>query len=330
MMLWTTTGKGAKCDICPHECNLAEGQHGLCKSRVNRGGKIISEVYGHLCALNIDPVEKKPLLHFHQGSNCLSIASTGCNLACRNCQNWEVSQAMPSEVNSIDMSPEHLIMMCISKRCRTIAYTYTEPLTWYEYTRDCAELAHRHGISNILVSAGYINPAPLKEIAPLIDAANIDLKSFSNEIYQKINHASLAPVLATLVTLLKAGTWLEITNLVIPGINDDEELIRQMCRWLKENGFADCPLHFSRFFPNYMMRDTQPTPLKTLLMAHDIAIDEGMHFVYIGNVGEIEGENTTCPDCGKILVRRDGYTVLDNRIKSGCCPDCGTKIAGIW
>ena len=324
------TEKGAQCVICPHNCNLAEGQYGICRNRVNHDGIICSEAYGHLCAFNIDPVEKKPLLHFFPGSQCLSVASTGCNLRCQNCQNWETSQVSAADVHFISMSPERLVEYCLEEGCLSIAYTYTEPLTYYEYVYDVARLAHEHGIKNILVSAGYVNKDPIRNLSLYLDAANIDLKSFSDDLYVKVNYGHLQPILDTLLILRDAGVWLEITNLLIPLINDDAEMIKRMCHWLVKNGFASNPLHFSRFFPMYKMDKLSPTPLASLLKARDIAQDEGMQYVYIGNVGEMEGENTICPVCHKQLVRRKGFDVLENYIDKGQCKYCSALIAGRW
>jgi pyruvate formate lyase activating enzyme len=281
---YTTTAKGVRCDLCPHGCNLAEGQHGLCRSRVNHGGKLYSAVYGRPCSIAIDPVEKKPLYHFHPGTKCLSIACTGCNLACRFCQNYEISQASPDEVEDTDLPPEKVVDLCIRHNLKSIAYTYTEPLTYYEYVRDCARLAHEHELLNILVSAGYINQKPLEAIAPYIDAANIDLKSFSDDIYRHVSNATLQPVLDTLLTLKRAGVWVEITNLIVPTVNDDMKMIGEMCRWLVDNGFAENPLHLSRFFPMYKMSQLQPTPISTMRQAQQIAADAGIKWVYLGNV----------------------------------------------
>jgi pyruvate formate lyase activating enzyme len=328
--LYHTTDKGVQCDVCPHACHLAEGQYGICHSRVNRQGILISEGYGRPCALNIDPIEKKPLLHYHPGSRCLSVASTGCNFSCLNCQNADISQVKPSDVSSIDLPPEKLVDECAAHHCPAIAYTYTEPLTFFEYTYDSACLAHERGIGNIIVSAGYVNEAPLRQLCKVIDAANIDLKSFSDDIYKQVSHGTLAPVLRTLKILKDEGVWLEITNLLIPALNDDATMLHRMCHWLFTNDFEDTPLHFSRFFPMYKMDKLPPTPLSTLTMARTIAQQEGIRFVYIGNAPDIEGENTYCPQCHRLLLRRDGYDILANHLKDGCCPSCGTPIPGRW
>lgn len=324
------TEKGAQCVICPHNCNLSEGQYGVCRTRVNHDGLICSEVYGRLCAFNMDSVEKKPLLHFLPGSQCLSVASAGCNFRCRNCQNWEISQVSSAEVHSISMTPDRLVSTCLEEGCPSIAFTYTEPLTYYEYIYDTARLAHEQGLKTILVSAGYANKEPIRHLAPYLDAANIDLKSFSDEIYVKVNGGHLQPVLDTLHILKDAGVWLEVTNLLIPTVNDDATMIREMCCWLAANGFASFPLHFSRFFPMYKMEQLQSTPLESLLTARDIAKSEGLQYVYIGNAEEMEGENTLCPVCHKLLVRRRGYEVQENHIRDGRCSFCGYIVSGRW
>lgn len=280
---WHESDGYAICGLCPHGCRIAEGKAGICGSRVNRKGKLYSAVYGYPCALAIDPVEKKPLYHFLPGTTCLSFSCVGCNLRCKGCQNWSISQAAPGSEKEY-WAPEELVDLAIKKGCPSIAYTYTEPLTWYEYCFDTARLAHEKGLYNILVSAAYINPEPLREIAPLIDAANIDLKYFSDEFYRKVSGAGLKPVLDALLLLRDAGVHLEITNLLIPGINDEEAMIRAMCKWLSSNGLSNAPLHFSRFFPNHKLDTTPPTPLKTLHLARSIAREQGLTTIHLGNV----------------------------------------------
>ena len=273
-----------ECELCPHHCRVAEGKSGICRSRRNQGGQLVSEVYGKPCSLAIDPIEKKPLYHFHPGTTCLSIACTGCNFRCKNCQNHEISQVEPAEVRHYDLKPEEVVGLCLQHHCPGIAYTYTEPLTYLEYVTDTARLAHEAGLWNILVTAGYVCQEPLKDLLPHLDAANIDLKSFSDEIYMRISGGHLNPVLDTILAMRDAGVWIELTNLVIPGVNDDMEMIRRMCRWMKDNGLTSAPLHFSRFFPHYQMEDTPPTPLHTLRAAKQIAEEEGIQYVYLGNV----------------------------------------------
>ena len=273
-----------ECQLCPHHCRMADGKTGLCRSRKNKGGVLVSEVYGKPCSLAIDPIEKKPLYHFHPGTTCLSMACTGCNFRCHNCQNYEISQVQPSEVDHYDLSPEAVVELCLEHHCPGIAYTYTEPLTYLEYITDTARLAHKAGLWNILVTAGYVCQEPLNDLLPHLDAANIDLKSFSDDIYMKVSGGHLQPVLDTILAMHGAGVWIELTNLVIPGVNDDRQMIRKMCRWIAANGLADNPLHFSRFFPKYKMRNIPPTPLQTLKEAEQIALEEGIKYVYLGNV----------------------------------------------
>ena len=285
---WKPAENGVICELCPHRCHIQEGKSGICRSRVCSEGKLWTTVYGRPCSIAIDPVEKKPLYHFKPGTECLSLACTGCNFRCLNCQNWEISQAGPEDVDSGDWTPEEIVSETVRRHLPSIAYTYTEPLTWWEYVHDISVKAHEAGLANILVSAGYVNPEPLKALAPLIDAANIDLKSLSDETYRKVSGGSLAPVLESLAILRDAGTELEITNLVIPGVNDSEEQLKALCSWLSGNGFAGCPLHFSRFFPRYRMQNAAPTPVSTLKLARSIAHAAGILNVHLGNVPEDE------------------------------------------
>ena len=274
-----------ECLLCPHHCHIANGKTGICRSRRNENAVLVSEAYGRPCSLAIDPIEKKPLYHFHPGTKCLSIACTGCNFRCLNCQNYEISQVSPSEVGHYELSPEAVVELCFKHHCPGIAFTYTEPLTYLEYITDTARLAHEAGLWNILVTAGYVCQEPLKDMLPYLDAANIDLKSFSDDIYMKVSGGHLQPVLDTILAMRDAGVWIELTNLLIPGINDDMPMIRQMCQWITSNSLADNPLHFSRFFPRYKMQDTPPTPIQTLKEAKRIALEEGIKHVYLGNVG---------------------------------------------
>ena len=277
-------GGVVECRLCPHHCHIAEGKTGICRSRRNHDGMLVSEVYGKPCALAIDPVEKKPLYHFHPGTTCLSLACTGCNFRCLNCQNHDISQVSPEQADHYDLLPEEVVSLCLKHHCPGIAYTYTEPLTYIEYITDTSRLAHKAGLWNILVTAGYVCQEPLADLLPYLDAANIDLKSFSDDIYKRVSGGHLQPVLDTILAMRDAGVWIELTNLVIPGINDDMQMIRQMCRWLADSQLAEAPLHFSRFFPRYKLQDIQPTPLHTLQAAKRIAEEEGMRYVYLGNV----------------------------------------------
>ncbi len=281
---WPLNDGRVECQLCPHHCKIANGKTGICRSRRNVEGILVSEVYGKPCSLAIDPIEKKPLYHFHPGTKCLSIACTGCNFRCLNCQNHEISQVSPSEVGHYDLSPSQIVELCLEQHCPGIAYTYTEPLTYLEYIVETARLAHEKGLWNILVTAGYVCQEPLNDLLPYLDATNIDLKSFSDDIYQKISGGHLQPVLDTILAMKTAGVWIELTNLIIPGVNDDMTMICQMCRWITDNGLADNPLHFSRFFPRYKMQEIPPTPIHTLKEAKNIAIEEGIKHVYLGNV----------------------------------------------
>ena len=273
-----------ECQLCPHHCHISNGKTGICRSRRNKDGVLVSEVYAKLCSLAIDPIEKKPLYHFHPGTKCLSIACTGCNFRCLNCQNHDISQVSPADVGHYDLSPQQVVDLCLEHHCPGIAYTYTEPLTYLEYIADTARLARKNGLWNILVTAGYVSQEPLNDLLPYLDAANIDLKSFSDDIYQKVSGGHLQPVLDTILAMQKAGVWIELTNLIIPDVNDDMTMIRQMCRWITDNGLANNPLHFSRFFPRFKMQDIPPTPIHTLKEAKAIAIEEGIKHVYLGNV----------------------------------------------
>jgi len=276
-------GGAVECQLCPHHCRITEGKTGICRSRRNHGGVLVSEVYGRPCALAIDPVEKKPLYHFHPGTMCLSMACTGCNFRCLNCQNHDISQVSPTDIDHYELTPSEMVSLCLKHHSPGIAYTYTEPLTYLEYITDTARLAHEAGLWNILVTAGYVCQEPLKDLLPYLDAANVDLKSFSDDIYMRVSGGHLQPVLDTILAMRQAGVWVELTNLIIPDVNDEIQMIRQMCRWLVDNGFAEAPLHFSRFFPRYKMQDLPPTPLHTLKAAKQVAEEEGIKHVYLGN-----------------------------------------------
>ena len=329
-MFYIETPKGLRCQICPNECDIKAGESGDCHNRVNKDGKLWSTAYGNPCAIHIDPIEKKPLNHFLPGSTAYSIATAGCNLTCLNCQNWTVSQKSPEETRNYDLPPDKVVKNCIEQECDSIAYTYTEPITFYEYTYDTSVLARQAGIKNVMVSAGYINREPLLKLCKVIDAANIDLKSFSNDIYLKLNAGKLQPILDTLTTMKDEGVWLEITNLVVPSWTDDLDMIKKMCGWLANNGFSETPLHFSRFMPQYKLTQLPPTPVNILSSARKVAISEGLKYVYIGNVPGQDFQNTLCPHCGKIIVERRGYSILQKNIENGKCKSCGDHIAGIW
>jgi pyruvate formate lyase activating enzyme len=329
-LFWTTTPRGPKCLICPNECVIKEGETGVCHNRTNYQGKIYSMAYGNPCAVNIDPIEKKPFNHFLPGSKAFSIGTAGCNLACMNCQNWTISQVSPKETRNYDLMPEELVKQAIAAKCQSIAYTYSEPISFYEYTLDSAKLARQAGIKNVLVTAGYIHQEPLRNWCKYIDAARVDLKSFSNEIYMKLSAGALQPVLDTLKTFAELGVWLEIINLVVPGWTDNLDMIKRMCGWLVENGLANSPLHFDRFHPDYKLTQLSATPIGVLTQARDIVLASGMKYVYIGNVPGLDAQNTICPKCKQVVVERRGFIVVKNDLVKGCCPKCGEKIAGVW
>ena len=294
---FVNTPKGIKCQICPNECKMLLDEVSDCKTRINIDNELYCIAYGNPCAVHVDPIEKKPLYHFYPGTKTFSIATAGCNLACLNCQNWEISQQSPAKTRNYDLPPQKVVQACIENNCKSIAYTYSDPVAFYEYTLDTSILAKEKGIKNVIVSAGYIHEKPLKEWCQYIDAANIDLKSFNNEIYEMLNAGKLDPVLNTLKILKENNVWLEITNLVVPNWTDDLEMIREMCTWLSENGFKDTPLHFSRFHPQYKLATLPATPESILIKAKEIASEEGLNYVYIGNVPGSKSVNTICPNC---------------------------------
>jgi len=319
-----------QCELCPKNCLIEPGQSGECRVRINVDGVLRTVVYGYPCSIHIDAVEKKPLFHFLPGTGILSVATVGCNLHCKNCQNWEISQANPEESRAVFLPPEKLVKLAQIKQCPSIAFTYTDPIIYYEYTFDTAKLARDKGIRNVLVTAGYINPEPWKALLEYIDAANIDLKFISDDLYRQVCSGTLKPVQNALVLARESGILLEVTNLVIPTLNDKDEQISKLVRWVKANLGADIPLHFSRFSPRYKMRNLPPTSAKTLDTARKIAIAEGLNYVYIGNIGSKTGQNTYCPGCKSLLIERVGYLVLQNRLEKGRCPDCGSQIYGLW
>jgi pyruvate formate lyase activating enzyme len=319
-----------KCELCPKECVLERNQRGDCRIRVNFENKLYTLTYGYPCSIHVDPVEKKPLFHFFPGSSILSLATAGCNLHCKNCQNWQISQANPEDIPSYKLTPENIVALTLREGCSMLAYTYTDPLAFYEYAYDISVIAHGKLLKNVLVTAGYCNKEPLKKLYAVTDAANIDLKFFDDSLYRKITTASLGPVLDSLIMAKQADVWLEITHLVIPTLNDDFSLIKKMCVWIRDNLGKDVPLHFSRFYPHYLLKNLPPTPVATLQRAQDIAKEVGLHYVYIGNVWGGEGENTYCPYDGKLLIRRVGYKILEYNLTEDKCKFCGRHIAGRW
>lgn len=319
--------EGVRCCLCPHNCIIPEGKRGNCCVRENTGSKLYSLVYGKACSLAIDPIEKKPLYHFLPGHSSFSMATVGCNLHCLHCQNSAISQS--KSIVGKEVAPEEIVKLAIAEGCKSISYTYTEPTVYYEYALETAKIARKQGIKNVMVSNGFINEKPLKEFCRYLDAANIDLKGFTDEFYKKTCFARLDPILDSLRIFYEKKVWLEITNLIIPGLNDDTKDIKKMCNWIKDNLGTDVPLHFSRFFPNYRLTNLGPTPPESLVKARDISKNVGINYTYIGNIFIDGADNTYCPKCGNLLIEREGFNVLQNNILAGKCR-CGQTIAGVF
>jgi pyruvate formate lyase activating enzyme len=319
-----------RCNLCAHHCVIADGKRGICRVRENRGGVLYTLVYGRTIGQHVDPVEKKPLYHFYPGSLAYSIATPGCNFRCRWCQNWQISQA-PRErdlISGREASPEQIVANAIETGSRSIAYTYTEPTVFFEYAYHTALLAHLNGLTNIYVTNGYMTKEMLETFHPYLDAANVDLKAFRNETYHHYVGAGLQPILDSMKRMKQMGFWLEVTTLLIPGLNDNPDELRDAARFIVQELGVDTPWHISRFFPAYRMTDRPPTPIRTLNKARDIGLEEGLRYVYMGNV---DGEsNTICYHCGRLLIRRKGYWIAENHIRKGNCPACGTPVSGVW
>lgn len=327
---WVTKSNGIMCVLCPHNCFLLNGETGRCRTRKNINGKLISLVYGYPCTIQIDPIEKKPLYHFLPGTSSLSTSTIGCNLRCFNCQNYHISQSSFKKEEAQYVSPFTLVEMAIDSQCKSISYTYTDPIVYYEYARDTAIIAHEKGLKNVMISAGYINKKPLRDLCAYMDAANIDLKSFDDKIYQKLSQVRLKPVLNTLEILMRQRVWLEITNLIIPEYTDDMKMIKLMCRWLVNNGFSEVPLHFSRFHASYKLSHLPSTPIDVLNKAYEIAKEIGIQYVYIGNVNQKATNQTYCPNCNETIVSRSGYYINDISLNGNQCEKCGCEISGVW
>jgi pyruvate formate lyase activating enzyme len=319
-----------KCKLCPRECAVGDKERGYCGVRENRGGTYYTLVHSRVCAAHVDPVEKKPLFHYLPGTIAFSIATAGCNVNCKFCQNWDISQSRPEQVPSHYMPPKSVAEMARQYDCPTIAYTYSEPVVFAEYIMDTADAGHAAGVRSIVVSNGFIQQDALKEAYGRMDAVKIDLKSFSESYYSKVVTGQLKPVLETLVTLRKMGKWTEIVYLVLPTLNDSDAEFRGLAQWIKANLGADVPLHFTQFHPEYLLKNLPITPVETLERAKAIADAEGLHFVYIGNVPGHPAQNTYCPKCRKMLVERVGFTASEMLIKNSKCPFCQQPIPGVW
>jgi len=323
---WKKLDGDVQCLLCPRNCRIAPGKRGFCGARENEGGTLYTLVYGSVVSMAADPIEKKPLYHFWPGSSVFSIAAPGCTFTCLHCQNWEISQARMGQVGTEDLPPEELIRLTKEYNCSGIAHTYTEPTIWTEYAIDVGRLARTENLYNVYVTNGFISPYALQELGPWLDAANVDVKAFSEDFYRRICGARLQPVLEACEWMHGRGIHLEVTYLVIPKENDRPEEIREFCRWVSERLSPEVPVHFSRFYPHYRMLEKPPTPVETLERAYKIAREEGLSYVYLGNVPGHMYDNTYCPGCGEMLISRYGYTILEFNIKDGRCPECGRKI----
>jgi pyruvate formate lyase activating enzyme len=323
-------GKTVVCRTCPRLCVIADGRRGFCRARENHGGKLYSVVYGHPCSVAIDPIEKAPFYHFLPGTNRLGIATAGCNQTCKYCQNWDISQRSVEDLDNYDLSPDSVVAVARSLGLPTICFTYSEPTVFYEYMYDIAQRAREAGLKSVVVTSGYMNEEPMRKLCSVVDAVKIDLKGFDEKFYQDVCGTHLQPVLNSCRVVKDAGVHLEIVNLVVPTLNDSLDEIRAMCRWLHENLGDDVPLHFSRFSPNYKLTNLPPTPVATLEQAVAIAREEGLRYVYIGNVFGHEDDNTRCPNCGKLLIKRVGYDVVENNIVQSKCRYCAAPIPGVW
>jgi len=321
---------GVRCYLCPRKCRIPEGKWGFCRARKNENGILYSMGYQAPCAVHVDPIEKKPFVHFYPGTKALSIASAGCNMRCNFCQNWEISQKRPTETFNYNLTPKNLVNIAISKSIKSVAYTYSEPVNFYEYMIDTAKMSKSAGLKNVVHTNGFINQKPLKKLCNYVDAFCVDLKGFNKKYYRNNTSAELQPVLESLKTMKKKGVWLELVNLVIPTKNDSMEEIKEMCKWIKNNLGKNVPLSFSRFHPTHKLKNLPPTPVKTLEKARNIALKVGLNYVYVGNVPGHEYEDTYCPNCDKKLIDRYGYHIINNKIENGKCKYCGQKIEGVW
>lgn len=331
MLYKSLDGQKVVCNLCSHRCQIAPSKFGVCSVRENREGKLVTHVYGEVIAAHVDPIEKKPLFHFLPGSTAFSIATIGCNFRCPFCQNWEISQAGKEDKlprGGFKLLPQEVVREAKARGCQSISYTYTEPTIFFEYAYDTAKLAKQEGLTNNFVTNGFMTPEALETIHPYLDAANVDLKAFREETYKKVCKARLAPVLDSIKLMRKMNIWVEVTTLVVPGMNDSEEEFRDIARFIAEVDL-NIPWHISRFHPDYQYTDAKPTPLDSLRKAFATGKKEGLHYIYVGNVLG-EGEDTFCPNCQKLLIRRQGFWVEENRIKDSRCPFCQTTIAGVF
>ncbi|MCX7015164.1 MAG: AmmeMemoRadiSam system radical SAM enzyme [Candidatus Sumerlaeota bacterium] len=327
---WQAEGEIIRCKLCPRECTVPRDERGYCGARENRGGQYKTLVYSRPCTLAIDPIEKKPLFHFHPASQAFSLATAGCNVECKFCQNWQTSQMRPEQIEYIYATPQDIVRLAKEKGCASIAYTYTEPVIFFEYAFDTTVEARKQGVDAVMISNGYIQKEPMTEMCKHISAVKIDLKAFTEQFYKDVCHGELKPVLATLELLKASGVWFEIVVLIIPTLNDGEAECRDMCRWVKATLGPDVPIHFTRFHPLYKLENLPMTPVETLERNYNMAKAEGLRFPYVGNVPGHKGESTYCPSCGKPVIERYGYVTRSNLKPGGACPNCDAKIPGVF
>jgi pyruvate formate lyase activating enzyme len=321
--------KKVRCRLCPQECRVADLERGTCGVRENRDGTYYTLVHSTPCSAHVDPIEKKPLFHYYPTTKSFSIATAGCNMVCKFCQNWEISQKRPEQVRSIDLPPERVIWAAKQNFCKTVAHTYTEPVVFFEYMLDCAVVGKEKGVPNVMISNGYILEKPMRELCKYLGAVKIDLKAFTDKFYKEMCAGTLRPVLDTLTILKDEGTWFEIVVLIIPTLNDSKEEIDRMTKWIVKELGPDVPVHFSRYYPTFMLKTIPPTPPETVLRARNIAMENGVKFVYVGNMLS-DAENTFCPKCGKVLIERLRYVCRPKGMKGNKCKYCGETIPGVF
>ncbi len=323
-------GNRIQCFVCPVNCVLSSGETCPCRTRTNHGGTLYNHAYDNPCVLSVDPIEKLPMYHFRPGMQALSLAIAGCNLRCQYCQNWEISQKPPELTENLDLDASGAIAAARQKDCQAVCFTYTEPVVFSEWVRDVGSRARSSRLRVAAATAGYVNPEPLKELCKVVDAFAITLKAFNEQFYREVCQAQLKPVLTSLETIKKAGSWLEVVNLIVPTRNDNMDEIREMCRWIRKTLGPDTPLHFERFVPEFQMRNLPRTPLETIEEARKTGLAEGLKHVYASNVAPHIGNNTFCPKCGMDVIKRVGFRILENSASQGKCRFCGTVIAGVW
>jgi pyruvate formate lyase activating enzyme len=322
--------RAVKCLLCAHACLIAEGDRGRCRARMNVRGELRSLVYGRPIAEHVDPIEKKPFFHVLPGAMAYSLATSGCPLRCKFCQNWTISQASPEDYTASFCPPEAMAKRAKERTVPVVAFTYDEPTVFTEYLTDIARASRKLGMKSVIISCGFMNEAPLTEMIDVLDAIKIDLKGFSPEFYREVSGAELAPVLRSIKQVAKAGRHLEIVNLVVPTLNDSDAMMTELSKWVAGEVGPDVPVHFARFHPDYQLMNLPPTPVATLERAREIAKAQGLHYAYIGNVPGHPGANTYCPKCNLTLLERSGMFTTANRLKGGACPQCATKIPGVW